>query len=604
MNSLNDFIDHPIRSTTSKDVTGLQKPESIPLEGLLESSPKIDAMRIEHLPTFDSNILRDFLEKKIALETEIQRAFAASVIPVGIYKENGKTFYVIPSSWGAEDCILGALVADFAKESGAEVRTIDAPVNKTQAYDKKFVAGLWFGLFSSTNQKRRRAKQSYEMGRTCTFSLIVKNVFEQNSQLGSAALARDNFFFGNNPTEVSNKSRVPFYLKMKLAAFFDKLEYGSLLYGIINHTCAAIGMTYLKDDEREKVISDNLLPVDHLITSCYPTVHVKKGRQEATKVRKPNPPRSSPLFTKDEMTIISKMTSLIFTDLGSLSRQYEATVFAQGFSNVSERIREIINVRWETLQRFAHVTKERLQDIRRISNDPRIRKASVTRDHVKSLIDSESDPADRLVSELTHILGRANLNDCFAFAFRKTLNNHEQVKRYLYVLSLDVYKKMPDLKFLSKLVPKYSAPDPNEVDYQKGVKLLLELEAKIGALKQATCGLRSIKYFKIFGRLESIKALITSISKTFTSLERVQEASIEIAVQLFYERKYQDVHAFVDQSIDSLSNLLTSGIKHLTYRRHEESDDNVLRIITDLLETLESGKDSFLTIRETKFLPG
>jgi hypothetical protein len=302
---------------------------------------KRTGLTVESLKTLPSEIFDKLLFKKEEVEKRIISGFAEQAIPAGIYKANGNTYYVCPEDLFKEDSIIGAMIVDFSRLTGAEIKTIKASVTYTTLYNEKFIEGLWFGMFSSTNLKRRRGKQIYELGRTCTFALIVKNMFEATDFLGPQALAKDHFFFGNNEGEVVNKVRVQFFIKTTLRSYFDDPQWGDLIYGIINHTAAHVGFDNLTSEEQDRVISDNLLPVDQLITMCYPTVTVKRGRSSIQRTRKPNPLRTSPLYTDDEMKLIASLSTSIFTEFVDLTREYESMVFSHGFKAIVSRIQRL-----------------------------------------------------------------------------------------------------------------------------------------------------------------------------------------------------------------------------------------------------------------------
>jgi hypothetical protein len=76
---------------------------------------------------------------------------------------------------------------------------------------------------------------------------------------------------------------------MKLLTFFDRPELGALVYGILLQTARHVRLSYLNESEQDKVITSNLIPVDQVITACYPTVVTKVKRKEIKKNKETKP---------------------------------------------------------------------------------------------------------------------------------------------------------------------------------------------------------------------------------------------------------------------------------------------------------------------------
>jgi len=561
----------------------------------LDSTRRDHALNVEpdsvkSLSPVNYETLQKYGEIRTSAENKIRRQFAEGKFPPGIYKEDDSTIYVLPSSLVTEDSVTAAMITDLATYAGAEVRQAPwKPVKLTEAFDEDIILGLWFGMFSSTHLKRRRSKQKYELGRTASFALIVKNVYESDDLLGSAALIKDNFYFGNNPSEMSPKGKVPFWVKMKLTSMYDDPAIGNFVYGVLNHAASQIGFSNLKDDERDKAITENLVPVDQVIASCYPTVTARRGRQVISMSRRPNPIRASPLFLKEEMRLLSSLTSSIFTDLGAFTQGYLDSIFTHGFAFVKSEIKRLINVRLETLQRFAHVTKERLQAIRKIVKKPQLRKAGVVQDDVMSFLESIPDPARKLVSELKHITGAATLTGCYSYAFKRTPADSNEAARILYIRALEVYSEIKGLAFSQTLVIPKDSPEPSSIDYETGVRALRLVETRCGAFSRNLKNVLHIRSYKLFGRTEQVKGLkenIMSGLQTFLSLPQVTKTT---CVRMYFNHFYNNELEYIDYIQAHLNDLQELAVKQLTLRDYEETDERVKALIVDLIKTLGGG---------------
>jgi hypothetical protein len=554
--------------------------------------------KIEDLNLLPSKEFELLLEKRGEREQKIVSGFAEQAIPAGIYKVNGQTNFVCPRCLFGEDDIFGQMIADFARETGAVIRTVDVPVNITTLFDEKFITGIWFGMYSSTNQKRRRGKQSYELGRTCTFALIVKNMFEKTKELGSRALMKDQLFFGNNEGEMFNRSKVPFLIKMKLRSFFDDPRWGDLIYGIINYTANQVGFTYLTIDEQDKVISDHLLPIDRVITSCYPRASVKRGRTNIQKVKKPNPIRASPLYTREEMEIISLCSSRIFTEFVDVVTNYEQTVFSLGFEVLESQIREVIRLRWETLQRFANRTKLRLQAIRKIANNPTLRKANVMPDNIYPLLEKYQDPARNLVADIKHILGGANFKECISVAFKRDFSTFAQAELFLYIRALELYKSIiPDAPYVKTLKLEKLASEPSELDYDNAVKAYIRIQNGLGSLRKQSLGFQTLKAYKIPGKTRNVMGLYKNLIKNLELLNEIPKNASDIAVSLISDGQQKSSHQYLRSIIDLIKEnrryLINSGNLLLK----DELPNGAKNILREFIEFVSS--QDFQSLGET-----
>jgi hypothetical protein len=559
-------------------------------------------LSVDNLKSLDQKTFDRLLSKKDEQEIEISRGFAEQAIPPGLYKVNGHTYFVCPQAFFTEDNIIGQMIVDYANTTGATIKTIEAPVENTSVFDKKFILGIWFGMYSSTNQKRRRGKQSYELGRTCSFSLIVKNVFEKTDELGPRALIKDNFFFGNHAEEVSERSKVPFFVKMKLRAFFDNPGWGDLIYGIINYTASFVGFTYLTEEEQDNIISDHLVPVDQLIISCYPVSSLKRGRQVVNKIRKPNPIRVSPLYTKEEMELLARCSSLIFTELADLSKDYESTVFALGFSALEAQIREVIRLRWETLQRFANRTKIRLQTIRKIVNNPTLKKANVVPDQVDQLLIHLRDPVGALYSDVIHILGGTSIKDCLTYAFKKRFSSERDSQLYLYSVIFELYRKvLPDHEIMKTLKIDKMSEEPSEVDFGQSIKYFIQIRSSLGQAKKNILGFAKIQSYKLVGRTKQLKALITKTIDFRDRLNLVNKLTSDVAIKLTSEGKYSDHDEFFKDITGTVQDYVSRLLKISKLRIYEEQSKEVKNLLTRFVEDL---KEIDLRIGSQKVIEG
>lgn len=550
------------------------------------STPR--ALEVRSLKDLDEKTLRILLTKKKSLETEITRGFAEQAIPLGIYKDEEHTYWVCPKSLFSEDNIIGQMIADFSILAKASIKEIPSNGNiNPNTFDKKFIAGIWFGIYSTTALQRRRAKKGYELGRTATFALIVKNEFARIKKLGVNALAKDNFYFGNNPMEVSNKVAVPFYMKTALRSYFDDPRVGDLIFGIVNYTASQIGFDNLTEDAVDKAINDNLMPADHLITSCYPSIVIRQNRRVERKQRKPNSIRSSPLYTAEEMELIKSYTSVIYDDMSDLQGpRYVNAIFSDGFDAIASQVRRIIQTRSETLQRFANRTKIRLQMIRKITGEHTLRKAKVTRDHLNRLLADMVDPVSSLVNDISHIVGESRLTSAVAYFEKRKISNYILAREYLYNRSLGVYQKIAPKNPKISSLKAVTFQEPEEMSFVKALEAYHKVRNYVGGLTALSQNLPRLKTFKIFGRVKSLKSQMTGLKSTLTTLKSLDTVSADTAILLGTNGKYDNRYEYVQNVNETVNNIVYLQRNALSGWQKNETSGDVKSALEDLSKFL------------------
>jgi len=560
---------------------------SLKSKGSADQNAKL--AQIANLSRVSGDVLRKLLDKKESLEQDIRRVTAENAVPLGIYPYEGQMVFVCPSGLFKEDNMVAAMIADLAKTVGADLRVVEMPADTTTMYSEDFIRGLWFGMFSSTNQRRSRKKQAYEMGRACSFALIAKSEISSIPWLGPAALARDNHFFGNNPNEVDDRNtRIPFYAKTRLGVSFQNPEIGNLIFGILNYVSSKIGFNNLTYEEQDKVVMSHILPLDELITSLYPRVVVKAKNRENVKVKKPNPIRQSPLYTKEEMELISSMTSYVFTELEELQSNYLESLYSLGFDGLKADIRRKINTRWETLQRFASRTKLRLQKIRHLTKEVTLKKAKVTPAHLDRLLADFQSPMANLVLDIKHIVGASDYIRCAQYAFKRDFATDKSVTEYLMNRAYSIYSEMEEGKIKVQLKPITGYQEPSELDYNRAVTALLKLKNYAGSLAHHMQGIGNVKEFKLIGRtrqvlihLDHIRLLDSELANMNGDLLRVGSGLISNGKYTSYEEMRRSLLRNPESARLQAVPLLKSSVNKI------ESDD-IKSVALDLYDRLQT----------------
>jgi hypothetical protein len=570
------------------DVSSIIESKVIPPSlSLIYNNPAIKVASLNEL----DGTMRDFLtQTREKVSNEISRGYSENTIKPGFYTEDGLDYLVMPEGLFKEDDALSGMIFDLCKNVGVTLKILEQPAPRTQVYDEKFTRGLWFGFFTNVALKRRKEKKSYELGRSCAYSLIVKSVFEDTDELGPSALLRDNFFFGNNPMEKSsNGSKVPFYLKMKLRSFFEDPGMGDIILGFLNKVAQLIGVSHLTEVESDKMIKESLIPVDKLISDCYPSITVGKGKKTSIKKKKPNPIRTSPLYHKKEMELVTAITSPLFSELDYIVKDYENSVFSKGFKALQERIRLIINIRWETLQRFANRTKIRLQDIRKITKDDKLRKANVLPEHVTALLRDQPEMPMRLVREIQHIVGKQDIMYLYSSTFKQAPESVAQTWGLVYKKAYNLYNEIDEAVSKKAGTPKQTLEAPDlSMDYAKAFSHLARLQNNFGDLIKQTRLVSNTKYFKLWGRLKSIEDLQKSVVKSVKNLSLINIAPRDMAVSIYYEEFYKNYDELITNYRSSLSKAYEKMQKQIDISLKFEQQEAARKALLTFVTKIES----------------
>jgi hypothetical protein len=336
-----------------------------------------------------------------------------------------------------------------------------------------------------------------------------------------------------------------------LRSYFSDRKTADAIFGLLSYAASQFGFENLTEKEADKVIASHLKPLDEVIKSCFASTRASKKKKsnkkkDVEKKKRPNAIRSSPLYRKEEMEILSSLTSLIFTDLIDLNKDYEDQVFHHGFKAIEKRVHDTYCLRWETLSRFANRTKMRLQDIRKlIPNGSTLKKKDVTDNNVLVFLSSLKDPANRLVSEIEHILGGTDLVAAISYAYKIEFVSIGEAKAYLYNKALAMYMKtLPESKDINALKPKIEVREHEDIEFERGIKVLIRNQNRMGNLQKQSVGLATIKQYKLYGRCNIIAPLMKSMVQDLKTFDALSESVRDISVRIITEGKVLSDEAY------------------------------------------------------------
>jgi hypothetical protein len=472
---------------------------------------------------------------------------------------------------------------------GADIKlSVDLDFTKSTAFNGKLLLGVWLGMFNTTFVSRRRDKRDYELGRTATFSLLTKSEFESRKNLGLEALQKDHFFYGNHPGESDSKrQRISFFIKDRLVSMFSSPIIGNLLYGVLLEATRKLRLDNLKEEEYYKAIEANLIKFDLLLTSHYRHVTEKKNRKVAVdKFKKPNPIKNSPLYLNAEMEVFRTYTQPLFNDLEVVQKNYLEIVLKDGFTNVKNRISLSISRRWQTLSKFAHCTKIRLQEIRKL--DPtlsKIRKAQVAPDHVENLLKSYPNPATKLSEDLFHTLGPAK-EYCVAMGKEISFPTTEVAKAMITVDCYKVYEntlKM-DLKGGANIF-KQKVDKLPQIKFEKALKALVKLNNQMGTTTATISRLRfGKKPYVMTSQLVAIKNLFQGIETSFKELNSMSIDELDLAIYAMNPAHAKSAELYLQIEQELFDSYIEDILKISQRITENEDDEGVLAASSILLK--------------------
>jgi hypothetical protein len=376
---------------------------------------KTQKLVVERLQPLDIKLADSILERRGYYEQLCNSLdVSEETIKVGMYKgSDGRFIAVLPNAIFTEDNLIGAMMTDLCKTTETEIRVTpkDALVLKTDEHED-YIMGFWFGFYSESIHKRSRAKKEHELGRTQSHSLCVKAFFNNTSYLGSAALEKDHFYFGNNPGEKTMKNdSINYDLPSRWSSLLTRDSEADGLLTIFNHIANVIQMNYLPNDNLKSLIDYNVEKFDTIAMKNFQISYSsKKKKNVKTEVKRPNFPKRSPLFLNDEMALLEKLLRPFWTPLTEFKNDYVNWIITMGYNEVINAVTTIYKRRWQILSKFAKVTTKRLQEVRKTGPEAAAyRKSVVDSAHIQKMLEARRLKIETFYSEISSIIPDADL---------------------------------------------------------------------------------------------------------------------------------------------------------------------------------------------------
>jgi hypothetical protein len=340
-------------------------------------------------------------------------------------------------------------------------------------------------------------------------------------------------------------------------------------------------------EDLEKAISANVIPFPELMASLYPrrTVQVTKKKTEV-KVLKPSLPKTSTLFTKKEMSLITKILRPSFTDITDIQEKYIHYINQYGYHQLSDQLRARIQTRRELTQKFGRVCKARFQAIELIASKKGLRRNEVTTELLSTYIQGMTDPVTNLVREIQQILSRTLLHRNAEIAFNKRMESQESAIAFVTNLSFGIYREsFPEMNLDWKLKTADTAVALRDSRIKDAMEYIFKLDAALGKMELSIEPLSRIQSKYAYRHLESIQRLTHRINDYCNELVRIEERDRNVASKTATNSSttFDSLMAIHKESYDTKRLAVKNRCAVLSYNANQ--DDK--RLISELLQQMD-----------------
>lgn len=389
---------------------------------------------------------------------------------------------LMPRSFYDEQNLIGIMLLKLADDLNAKVTlyetskySIKEPVKEV----RDFWIGACIGADDNINIHIKKRTCMIETGRAASMAIRVRGEFRNNDKLTIAALRKNHAFFANDP-QVDPRTK-----QFKEIPILDEyltryLENASEEADVRRVICSMLEKTRLlnfSDQLRRLLLKANIVEYADL---CDP--HRKKPHGEEQVSRKkvlkkekgklPEKPSQSPLFSREEMEIISSYIDPVWQALVNVTHDYFGQVEIFGYMRIRLMLQKVFSLRWAILNSFANESTNRLRELKKnplVENASRLTKKKVSEAELLLLSKRRLDHPDIFIRELSRILEplrSVQRSDPGVVVLP------EKVKQDLDSLE----EKLSEVRIQHMLARNALAPEPEGVSIRNTYKLLEEDE--------------------------------------------------------------------------------------------------------------------------------
>lgn len=387
----------------------IENTEEIDIKSVLPVSNNLEQM-LNLASTLDEESARIIIEKFKSRRTKREFDSLGKRIEPFILSQDEKKYLFVGKTDALADDNPGIwVIIRLALRLGYEVKHIDLESGSKRIDEKEdLLYGLSLGIDDTKPTNLVKSKRLLELGRAYIYALRVKEEFRHSGAM--SALIKNNYFFGNNPNEEVNKIPIRYGIKSNIMSCYENKDYAQALYKVLLQLIREERLSTFSPEDYNITIQKFFIKFDDLVRNHYTPIRALQGKNRGNIIgyRRANKPRRSPLMTAGEMDFITEFITPAWSSLDILKKEYSNDVIQSCVHHnvIDTTIRNIFNKRWQLLAKFAKVTKKRLESIRKMDlKNAQLRKASVSSDHVITLLMGRLSPGKLFLSELRNLAG-------------------------------------------------------------------------------------------------------------------------------------------------------------------------------------------------------
>jgi hypothetical protein len=412
-----------------------------------------------------------------------------------------------------EQNLLGLLVAKLAYLNNYDIVTYETSrycVNEPTNEVKNFFIGFILGCDDRINLEIRRKSNVIELGRACSHAFRVRGEFRDNERLTSAALRKNQPFFGNDPKyDPKTKGlKERMLLDQYLEQYLEKPDDVKSMKHALTTLLEGLKLdSYLTDKKVfAKCIKDNLTPLEQILDvhRRIPKGDTKPKKKESKKAvvgKLPERPTTSPMITKEEFEEIGSYLGPLWSNFTDLHKGWCESVKKSGYSSVKSRVDLTLKTRWLVLEAVSAITTKRLREIRSHSDDSKITKRRITQNDFSAWYNVRPNPKTKWLFELAEItkpIRTLSAIECGSILYSQEMRQKAR----------DLATKVDELRYERSTRNVEHEPDPAD-----RVNPYNQLDIEDPMAQQAIMLLRDVKNFKqIIIRKDSKTEMVTEFS--------------------------------------------------------------------------------------------
>jgi len=275
---------------------------------------------------------------------------------------------------------------------------------------------FWLGFLlgaseDAVNVSRGTVKKELERGRACAFHIRVRGFFRQNPNLGVEALTKDNAYYANNAEEVVGKNKVNFILNEKISSVTNSPALAVQLKSVL---VSLLEKVSIPENLQELVVRSNLITYQEVIELFkikVPNPAKGKRGQPTYTYQLPRKPRESTMFLKEEYRSLDFITKPVWQCLKPFEvSDWFQTVKTHGYGRVKAYLYNVYSFKASCARAHADLTTGRLNEVRRIADNPKLKKADVTHEMIFALLKTRDDPVGKAGSEFEELLSKGEVS--------------------------------------------------------------------------------------------------------------------------------------------------------------------------------------------------